>query len=231
MSFPLADCPESQPCQERAFAEEFHRFTNFCQGLVAAAEFHERSLLEVAECMVRALPEVRSPAQFIVLRGIVSDFAGHAAGQDRDLQRHVAALARLTPTDNLGAVLMRCFSAPDPPEPRRTLRSVQRWRAERVLSAVTDRCTDPTLSIAAIAEATQISATYVRKPLHAAYGFGFRTALRRARVRVGKELLRGSSKSVKEIAGAAGYQSTSQFDRDFKREYGVTPGEYRRESS
>ncbi|MGH3169569.1 MAG: AraC family transcriptional regulator [Trebonia sp.] len=42
-------------------------------------------------------------------------------------------------------------------------------------------------------------------------------------------LLRGSDVSLYSIAGRAGYASESAFNRAFKRQYGATPGDYRRQ--
>jgi AraC family transcriptional regulator, transcriptional activator of pobA len=73
-----------------------------------------------------------------------------------------------------------------------------------------------------------ISLSYLTKLLHNHEGRGFRSLLRQARVKAAEPLLRESLLIIKEIAVRVGYASTSQFDRDFRRELGVTPGGYRR---
>ena len=42
------------------------------------------------------------------------------------------------------------------------------------------------------------------------------------------ELLRSSELGVLEVAQAVGYNSASQFGAAFQRQYGVTPGQYRK---
>ncbi len=42
-------------------------------------------------------------------------------------------------------------------------------------------------------------------------------------------VLRGPERSVKEVAGSLGYADTSNFDREFHRALGVSPGEFKEE--
>ena len=72
-----------------------------------------------------------------------------------------------------------------------------------------------------------VSKRYLVKLLRSHYGLGFRAALRQARIQTARALLERSSKTIKEIAVAAGYSSTSQFDRDFRLECRMTPSTYR----
>ena len=51
--------------------------------------------------------------------------------------------------------------------------------------------------------------------------------LRRARVGRAHELLLTTDKSISEIAYACGFSAPSYFNKCFKDEYGITPGELR----
>jgi len=53
-------------------------------------------------------------------------------------------------------------------------------------------------------------------------------AMRLARVRV---LLHDPRLRVKEIASRCGYAQTSDLDREFRREFGLSPSDYRRSTS
>ena len=227
----MPDEPLEQPFQDSAFAGELQRFTNLCQVLAGATESGDLPLQDVAACMVRALPQVRTPAQFMLLRGIVADFAVHAAATSRtDLRSAVGMLQHVPPSgDDLGETLLRCFAIPAGHAGGASQKPLARLRAERAMATIVERCADPTLSVALVAEKAQVSAEYMRKLLNAYYGCGFPTARRHARIRVAQRLLQESLRSVKEIATELGYESTSRCDRAFKRECGVTPGEYRRE--
>jgi transcriptional regulator GlxA family with amidase domain len=54
--------------------------------------------------------------------------------------------------------------------------------------------------------------------------------LRDLRFTRAKEMLEGSLLSVKQIMAAVGITDRSHFDRQFKKAYGVTPVQYRRNS-
>jgi AraC-like DNA-binding protein len=55
------------------------------------------------------------------------------------------------------------------------------------------------------------------------------TYLTRWRLQLAARALAGTPKGVAEIASSIGYESEPAFHRAFKREFGVTPGRYRRE--
>ena len=48
------------------------------------------------------------------------------------------------------------------------------------------------------------------------------------RLRLAGDALAGGNHAIKAIAAAAGFNSTTAFSRAFKRELGVSPGEWRR---
>ena len=103
--------------------------------------------------------------------------------------------------------------------------------ARRALTLIAARCAESDLDAAAIASALRLSLRGLGKLLHAHGGGGFRTLLRQARVRAAEDLLGRSTYSIKEIAVRVGYSWTSQFDRDFLRERGMTPGQYRQDNA
>ena len=58
-------------------------------------------------------------------------------------------------------------------------------------------------------------------------GINFSVFLKRFRISHAKRLLKGTDLKVYEIAGAVGYSDPKYFQRVFKEEIGVSPGEYR----
>jgi transcriptional regulator GlxA family with amidase domain len=54
--------------------------------------------------------------------------------------------------------------------------------------------------------------------------------LTRWRLRLGARALTSTDHSVAQIASETGYESEAAFNRAFKREYGVPPARYRRQS-
>ncbi len=212
------------------FGDELQKFTNFCQVLAGCACEGEQPLSDIGVSMAAALPRAQSPADFLMLRSIVTDFVVRALDGDPAAREHaIEELVRThPPRDELGHALVRCLSADRRESTPQRLKSIQQLRADRAMAAIARRCAESSLRLRMVAEEVQVSGEYTSKLLHAKYGIGFRTAVRQARMRVACEQLEYSLQSVKEIAAAVGYRSTSQFDRDFRRERGLTPGEYRR---
>jgi AraC family transcriptional activator of pyochelin receptor len=60
------------------------------------------------------------------------------------------------------------------------------------------------------------------------FGNGVYEYLRLERMQEARELLHTNSRSIKEIAARTGYKSVNSFIKAFKKEFGLTPGEYRR---
>lgn len=61
-------------------------------------------------------------------------------------------------------------------------------------------------------------------------GKNFIEYLTDVRMEKAKELLRNSSKSIKEICLEVGYADSSYFSRIFKKNVGVSPKEYKEEN-
>jgi len=81
-----------------------------------------------------------------------------------------------------------------------------------------------------LAALCHMSESQLRRNFISAYGKSpveFRTA---TRVRVAKELLSKSSLTATEISERLGYCSPSDFSRAFKKETGISPSEYRKQS-
>jgi len=60
------------------------------------------------------------------------------------------------------------------------------------------------------------------------FGNGVYEYLRLERMQEARELLHTPTRSIKEIAAQTGYKSVNSFIKAFKKEFGLTPGEYRR---
>lgn len=79
-----------------------------------------------------------------------------------------------------------------------------------------------------------IAAVVGRHPSHVArefrrhYGATIGEFARRRRLQDAAVELRGSARSLAEIAGRAGFYDQSHFANDFRRAFGVTPSQYRR---
>ncbi len=82
-----------------------------------------------------------------------------------------------------------------------------------------------------IATALRVSCTHLSRSIKKETGQGFRAHLISARILDARRHLLDPTLSVKEIATSVGYESTSSFDREFRRLHGLSPTEWRRQAS
>ena len=87
---------------------------------------------------------------------------------------------------------------------------------------------DEPLTIPALSRRACLSATTFKAGFRRLYGLPVHAWLRQRRMERAAELLRGSSLSVLGVAQSVGYGSASQFTAAFRRQYGVTPAQYRK---
>ena len=87
---------------------------------------------------------------------------------------------------------------------------------------------DEPLTISTLSRRACLSATTFKAGFRRLYGLPVHAWLRQRRMERAAELLRGSSLSVLGVAQSVGYSSASQFTAAFRRQYGVTPAQYRK---
>jgi AraC family transcriptional regulator len=84
------------------------------------------------------------------------------------------------------------------------------------------------LSLPVIAEDTGLSMFHLARLVKRTTGHSVAAHIHRSRVALSRNLLHQASLSIKEIAAAVGYDSSTQFGRHFKRLEGMTPRAFRR---
>lgn len=87
---------------------------------------------------------------------------------------------------------------------------------------------DYDLSLESIADKYHISASYASKLIKEHYGLSFKQYVQDLRMEYVKEQLTVTSKPIKAIVHDVGYKDVANFTRKFKKEVGVTPGQYRK---
>ena len=87
---------------------------------------------------------------------------------------------------------------------------------------------DEPLTISTLSRRACLSATIFKAGFRRLYGLPVHAWLRQRRMERAAELLRDSSLSVLGVAQSVGYSSASQFTAAFRRQYGVTPAQYRK---
>lgn len=86
------------------------------------------------------------------------------------------------------------------------------------------------LTIAFLCKQFSLSPTFLKEGFRRAYGMPIHSFLVQQRLRRAQELIRTTRMPIQQIAQAVGYEGMSQFNAAFKREYGMTPGQYRKMS-
>lgn len=98
---------------------------------------------------------------------------------------------------------------------------------QEIINYVNKHFTDYDLSLEQIAEKHHLSASYASKLIKEHYGVSFKHYVQELRMTYVKENLRMTSKPIKAIVHEVGYMDVANFTRKFKKEVGVTPGQYR----
>jgi AraC-like DNA-binding protein len=86
-------------------------------------------------------------------------------------------------------------------------------------------------TLAEMAREVNLSVSHLNRIFKAETGFAPLRFLREMRLKIAAELLQNSFLSVKEIRCRAGLWDKSAFIRDFKKKFGITPTEYRNQTS
>lgn len=90
-------------------------------------------------------------------------------------------------------------------------------------------CTDP-IDEKGVSREIGYHPRYLSSLINRNFGMSFQCLLSEYRVRLAAKLLSEAKASITEVYMAAGFESQSSFNRNFKRIMGVTPREYRRET-
>ena len=85
------------------------------------------------------------------------------------------------------------------------------------------------LSLEQLAVYLDITPEYLSTLFNKEMGVNFTVFLKQFRISHAKRLLRGSDKKIYEIAAEVGYHDPKYFNRVFKEETGVSPGDYRQQ--
>lgn len=83
------------------------------------------------------------------------------------------------------------------------------------------------ISLDMLAESLEITPEYLSTLFNKEVGINFSTFLKRFRISQAKRLLKGTDEKIYAIAVQVGYNDPKYFNRVFKEEVGVSPGEYR----
>lgn len=81
-----------------------------------------------------------------------------------------------------------------------------------------------------LADNFNLSKPYLSKYIKENAGITFQEAVKKARMKKARTMLKESNQTVESIAAYVGYENVEHFNRLFKKSYGMTPIQFRRES-
>lgn len=205
-----------------AHAQRIHAFVSRLQALVGdTSGASGDELIRAFETILPNIPTSSSRAEALVVSAILADTLVHLC---RALNLEPLPQHRLSMVDaeKFGIELMRLR--------RQLIQHSKPMRIRHFEIVVTRRLTERGLTAAKVAKEMNLSVSHLLHLLKRHTGGGFRTYLHAVRLARARELLTSTTLSVKEVAAAAGFTTTSQFDRAFRAVHGITPTAYRRRS-
>ena len=86
------------------------------------------------------------------------------------------------------------------------------------------------ITITQLSRTLSVSPTYLKAEFRRMYGTSIHRRLIELRMRRAEDLIRSTDYPIYQIAQDVGYEGVSQFSAVFKRQYGVTPGRFKKMS-
>lgn len=109
-------------------------------------------------------------------------------------------------------------------------KNIKEGREERILEImeyIQKNYADVTLD--SLAEEFGLSKTYLSKYIKEKSGITFQDAVKRARMKKARTMLKETNQTVESIAAYVGYENVEHFNRLFKEAYEMTPVQFRRQ--
>lgn len=141
----------------------------------------------------------------------------------RDKPEHYRSMVRSL-TWQLMLLLNRYYNVNEAIDPRQDYRDIERIMP--ALRHLNDHYNEE-VNVAKLAELCFASESNFRKLFHRAMGCAPQPYLQRLRLNAAAALLRNSESSILEIAQRCGYNNLSNFNRQFRERFSVSPRDYR----
>ena len=106
---------------------------------------------------------------------------------------------------------------------------IRNYAIQRAISYIREHYSE-NISLEQLASRLELTPEYLSALFNREVGINFSTFLKRFRISQAKRLLKGTDQKIYEIAQQVGYNDPKYFNRVFKEEIGVSPGEYRQNS-
>ena len=103
-------------------------------------------------------------------------------------------------------------------------------REERIVEIISHIKNDyKTITLDGLSETFHLSKPYLSKYIKEKAGMTFQEAVRKERMKRARALLRETGQTVETVAAEVGYENVEHFNRLFKKSYGMTPMQYRKQ--
>ena len=99
---------------------------------------------------------------------------------------------------------------------------------KNIVQYIFEEFSSPDISLEQIASEYNISISYASKLIKEETGDSFSNIIQSLRMNLFKELLLTTSTAIKDLVVEVGYYDVSNFTRKFRKENGMTPGQYRK---
>lgn len=104
-------------------------------------------------------------------------------------------------------------------------------REERVVEIISFIQNDyQNVTLDSLSEAFHLSKPYLSKYIREKAGVTFQEVVKKERMKKARSLLRETNQTVEAVAAEVGYENVEHFNRLFKKSYGITPVQYRKQS-
>ena len=161
--------------------------------------------------LVRDVPQPASTVEQRILKGLIAELALLHAGR-----------SGLIPSESVSAIL----AAADTPLGR--CDAARHPKVTLALKMIDVEATRQRPRLKPIAAAVGLSSWHLSRLVKSELGRNLRDYVREVRVGLAMDLLEIPSKSVKEVAFELGYHDAGTFARDFRRQRGQSPSQWRR---
>ncbi len=105
-------------------------------------------------------------------------------------------------------------------------KNIREGREERIMNYIQKNYAD--VSLDSLAQEFNLSKTYLSKYIKEKSGLTFQDAVKKARMKKARTMLKETNQTVESIAAYVGYENVEHFNRLFKSAYDMTPVQFRR---
>ena len=107
---------------------------------------------------------------------------------------------------------------------------ITQGREERIVEIISFIQSDyQNVTLESLSEAFHLSKPYLSKYIREKAGITFQEVVKEARMKKARTLLKETNQTVETVAAEVGYENVEHFNRLFKKSYGITPVQYRKQ--